>query len=216
MIAILIGATGLIGKSLLQQLLADPEVTRVKVFHRRATGVEHDKLDEYIIDFDQPESWADKVTGDVLFSTLGTTIKTAGSKEAQYKVDYTYNFQIAEVAAKNGVKTYILLSSTGADAGSRVFYSRMKGELDDAVQELSFEEIRIIRPSVLDGDRDEFRLGESIGIVLGKAMAFLPGVKKYRPIKDAIVARAMIQSAKNKGLPLVAIFELEEVHTLGK
>jgi uncharacterized protein YbjT (DUF2867 family) len=215
MIAILIGATGLIGKSLLNQLLADNNFTLVKVFHRRSTGLSHDKLQEHVIDFDKPDSWAAEVTGDVLFSTLGTTLKTAGSKEAQYRVDFTYNYDTAKAAAANGVKSYVLLSSTGADASSRVFYSRMKGELDDAVKKLDFEQIRIIKPSVLEGDRDEFRLGESIGIVIGKAFSFLPGVRKYRPIKDQVVAKAMIQAAKKEGLPPVSEFELEEVHKLG-
>lgn len=216
MIAILIGATGLIGKSLLQQLLEDDDFSVVKVFHRRSTDVSHAKLEEYVIDFDQPESWADEVTGDVLFSTLGTTLGTAGSKEAQYKVDFTYNFQTAEAASKNGVKTFVLLSSSGADPTSRIFYTRMKGELDEAVKQLRFGQVRIIKPSVLDGDRGEFRLGERVGIVLGKALAFLPGIRKYRPIKDVVVAKSMIQAAKKEGLPPVAVFELEEVHDLGK
>lgn len=216
MIAILIGATGLIGKALLRQLLEDGDVSQVKVFHRRSTGVSHPKLEEHIIDFDKPNDWADWVRGDVLFSTLGTTLKAAGSKEAQYKVDFTYNFQTAEAAAKNGVKTYVLLSSAGADPKSMVFYSRMKGELDEAVKQLDFEKVRIIKPSVLDGDRDGFRLGERIGIVLAGAFSFVPGVRKYRPIKDEVVARAMIHSAQKEGLPPVAEFELEEVHDLSK
>ena len=175
--AILIGATGLIGKSLLKQLLEDQGITEVLVFHRRATGVTHPKLSEHIIDFDQPESWADRVQGDVLFSTLGTTIKSAGSKDAQYKVDFTYNYQTAQAAAQNGVHTYVLLSSAGANPSSSIFYSRMKGELDEAVKKLAFGRIRILKPSVLDGDREEFRLGERIGIVLGNALAFVPGIR---------------------------------------
>lgn len=214
MIAILIGATGLIGKSLLKQLLEDNDFSAVKVFHRRSTGVSHPKLEEHVIDFDQAGDWANEVTGDVLFSTLGTTIGTAGSKDAQYKVDFTYNLQTAEAAAENGVKTYVLLSSAGADATSRVFYSRIKGELDEAVKQLSFERTRIIKPSVLEGDREEFRLGERIGIVMGKALAFVPGIRKYRPIKDEVVGRAMIHAAKKDGLPPFASFELEEVHDL--
>ncbi len=216
MIAILIGATGLIGKSLLQQLLADASFTSVKVFHRRSTGVQHPKLKEFVIDFDQPESWAKEVTGDVLFSTLGTTLKTAGSQKAQYRVDFTYNHETAKIAAQNGVKCCVLLSSAGANARSSFFYTRTKGELDEAVQALPFQQIRIIRPSVLDGDREEFRLGEKVGIVMGNALGFLPGLRKYRPIKDEVVARAMIQAAKKNDLPAVEIVELEAVHALAE
>jgi len=214
MIAILIGATGLIGKALLSQLLENDAFSTVKVFHRRPTGVVHTKLKEHIIDFEDVAGWKDQLTGHVLFSTLGTTVKTAGSQQAQYRVDYTYNFEVAQAAAQQGVPTYVLLSSTGADASSRIFYSRMKGELDEAVQQMAFERLRIIRPSVLEGNREEFRLGERMGIIIGKALAWVPGARAYRPIKDTKVAQAMIVSVNDLPEKSLVIYELEEVHKL--
>ena len=192
--AILIGATGLIGKQLLKQLLNHNGFSEVRVFTRRTTGVHHPKLKEFIIDFDAIESQAGDISGDVLFSVLGTTLKTAGSKDEQYKIDYGYQHKTAEIAAKNGVRSLVLLSSTGANAQSNVFYSRMKGELDHAVKALPFEHISILRPSMLEGDREEFRLSEKIFTPLMKTLILVPCWRKYRPVKDTTVAKAMINA----------------------
>src|SRR6056297_119067 len=100
--AIVIGATGLVGSHIVKLLLEDERYSTVKVFHRRSTGLEHKKLDEQIIDFDNMESWRHQLTGDELYSAMGTTIKKAGSKEAQYKIDVTYPLEVARAAASNG------------------------------------------------------------------------------------------------------------------
>jgi uncharacterized protein YbjT (DUF2867 family) len=136
--AIVIGATGLVGSHLMRYLLEDDRYGLVKVFARRAVHLENAKLEKYIVDFERIESWRDEVTGDELFSALGTTRKQAGSKDAQYVVDFTYQYEVAKAAAENGVGTYVLVSSAGSDAGSRFFYTRMKGELEDAVRSLPF------------------------------------------------------------------------------
>ena len=197
--AILIGATGLVGSTILQLLIEDDRYDAVLVFHRQSTGISHPKLEEHIIDFDDIDSWKSNIKGDHLFSALGTTIKKAGSKEAQYKIDYTYQYQVAKSASENGVSGYALVSSLGANSTSNSFYTRIKGELDEAVQELKFENLLILRPSFLDGDRNEFRLGERIGMVLAKIACKIPGLKKYHPIKAEIVAKAMIEGlSKNK------------------
>ena len=106
-----------------------------------------------VIDFDQPDSWKVLITGDVLYSTLGTTIARAKTKDAQYKVDFTYQYNVAEIAAANGVPSYVLVSSAGATSKSKVFYSNMKGKLEDAVKLLPFKVISIIRPGQLAGER---------------------------------------------------------------
>ncbi len=191
--AILIGATGLVGSHVLQLLLSDERYESVKVFHRRSTGISHSKLTEHIIDFDDQESWKPLVTGAHLFSALGTTLKKAGSKDAQYKIDYTYQYNFAKIASENGVSNYALVSSLGANPDSGSFYPRIKGELDEAVQELPFDNTLILRPSFLDGSRDEFRLGERIGIAIAKVVCKIPGLKKYHPIKAETVAKAMIE-----------------------
>lgn len=213
--AILIGATGLIGKALLKQLLEDDFFTEVKVLTRRATGVSHVKLIESVVDFDQIKNSANELKGDVLFSTLGTTLKTAGSKERQYEIDYGMQYNSAKIARENGVQNLVLLSSVGANSKSSVFYSRIKGELDEAVKELGFESVAIIRPSMLAGDRKEFRLSEKIFTPLMYAFSWVPGIRKYRPIKDVTVAGAMIRALK-KNDKAYRIYELEEVFDLAK
>ncbi|XWN37036.1 MAG: NAD(P)H-binding protein [Balneola sp.] len=212
--AILIGATGLVGCHILQFLLSDERYESVKVLHRRSTGISHPKLTEHIIGFDDQESWKALVSGDHLFSALGTTLKKAGSKEAQYKIDFTYQNEVAKAASKNNVHGYTLVSSLGANAESGSFYPRIKGELDDAVRKLNFEKTLILRPSFLEGDRDEFRLGERIGIPIAKLLCKIPGLKKYQPIKAKIVAEAMIEGLNSEIKQ--NIFEGEEIYQLLK
>jgi len=210
----IIGATGLVGSHLLQQLLNDDRFNQIRVFTRRATGLSHPKLDEQLVDFDKISERASLIMGDVLFSTLGTTLQKAGSKKKQFLIDYSYQYQVAEAAAKNGVADYVLVSSAGADANSKIFYSRMKGELDDAVKKLDFKKIVILRPSILDGERQEKRMAEKIGINVARWITRYV-LKKYRPIHARTVAQAMINSAFNEELkPKYLIFELDEVKKL--
>ena len=136
--AVVIGATGLVGSELVALLLADSRFETVKVFVRRSTGRQHPKLEEHLVNFDAVETWKEQLTGDVLFSAMGTTLKQAGSKDAQYKIDYTYQYNVAKAAAENGVPQYVLISSAGASPKSRIFYSRMKGELEESVKKLTF------------------------------------------------------------------------------
>lgn len=213
--AIIAGATGLVGSHLLKLLLDDNRYERVKAFVRRPVGFEHAKLTQNIVDFDTPEKWQELVTGDELFSCLGTTIKAAGSHEAQYKVDYIYQYRLAKAAAEHGVSTYVLVSSSGADPASKFFYPRIKGELDRDVRELPFHIIRILKPSVLVGERKEKRPGESLAVVLGNLLTpFIPPLKKYRPIPATIVAKAMINAANDKFPPGFSEYELAEIFEL--
>jgi uncharacterized protein YbjT (DUF2867 family) len=212
--AILIGATGLIGSELLIQLLADSNYSEVKVLARRTTCVSHPKLKEVLIDFDDLENYKTEIVGDILFSTMGTTMKKAGSQEVQYKIDYSYQYNTAQIASDNGVKQLVLLSSAGASAKSKVFYSRIKGELDEAVQKLKFESVAIIRPSMLAGNRKEFRLAEKLFTPIMYAFSWIPGIRKFRPIKDVVVAKAMINSAFTK--EKLEILELEAVFKKSK
>ena len=214
--AIILGATGLVGSQLLPLLLKDDEISKVRVLGRRSCGVTHDKIEEIIIDFDQPEDWAATVVGDVLFCAFGTTLKKAGSKEAQYKIDYHYQYLVARLAAENGVLDCVLVSSPGASPDSRIFYSRMKGELDRDISKLGFDRFIIIQPSVLEGDRPENRGGERIGILLAKALQWIPGIRKYRPISGEKVAKSMIVAYKSDFPFQIIIYGLEELHKLSK
>lgn len=211
--ATLIGATGLVGKALLDQLLADDDFSAVHVLTRRATGKAHPKLTEEIVDFDQIKNSSLQIHADVLFSTLGTTLKTAGTQERQWEIDFDMQFNTAEIAWNGGTKKLVLLSSAGANAKSTIFYSRMKGELDEAVQNLKVENVSIIRPSMLVGNREEFRWAEKIFTPLMYAFCWIPGIRKYRPINDKVVAKAMINASK-LNQESYRIYELQGVFDL--
>lgn len=213
--ALVIGATGLVGFQLVKQLTQDKDFEKVVVFSRRSTGLVSPCLEEHLIDFDRPEQWQHLVKGDVLFSALGTTLASAGSKKAQYKVDHNYQYQFAAAAARNAVPAYVLVSSAGANPKSRTFYMRMKGELDRDVQELLFSSIVLIKPGPLHGQRKKNRLGENIGVAVIRFFNALGLLNKYRPIGGDVVARAMIQAFK-RATPGVAAFELDELFLLAK
>lgn len=210
--AIIVGATGLVGGQLTNKLLNDDRYNLVKIFVRKPSGINHPKLEEHIVDFDKLETWKNKITGDELFSAMGTTIKKAGSKDAQYKIDFTYQYECAKAASENGVGKYLLVSSAGANANSRNFYLRMKGEVDEKVSELPFKQIYIFRPSILAGKRKERRRGEEIGTFMVKFFTqIIPPLKKYRPIEAETVAGAMIKAANQTYQDKLVIYELDQI-----
>jgi uncharacterized protein YbjT (DUF2867 family) len=208
--ALMIGATGLVGSHVLTQLLADDRFGKVIAFGRSPLATTHAKLDARVIDFSAPASWSSLVQGDVAFSSLGTTIKLAKTQEAQRKVDYDYQLDFARAAAKNGVPTYVLCSAASADPDSGRFYSRIKGELDRDVQTLGFERVRILRPSLLAGDRKDSRAGEKFGSAVLGALNAVGIARKYREIHGDVVARAMINAALDPEAG-TRIFTLDEV-----
>ena len=210
--ALVLGATGAIGKDLVEQLLKDDTFDRVDIFVRREVKIPSAKLVAHVVDFDHTELWADKLTGDVLFSTLGTTIRAAGSQDAQWKVDYTYQYNAAKAARENGVPTYVLVSSVGANAKSKVFYTRMKGALDDAVQELGFRGGFILRPpSLIRKGSDRF--GERAGIVALRAFNAIGLMRAWKPMPTEAVAAAMLRLAKSgrEGTEIVDAQEILKV-----
>ena len=208
--AVVIGGTGLVGSELLKLLLDDPRFAMVVSMGRRKTGLASPKLHEVIVDFEEPGEWAKAVQGDVAFSALGTTRSQAGSKEAQKRVDFDYQLDFAKAAGNNGVKRYALCSSASADAGSPMFYSRIKGELDRDVQALGFERVRIVRPSLLSGGREKERVGEKVGSAMLGAVNALGLLKKYREISGTLVARAMIEATFDP-TPGTRVYTLDEV-----
>ena len=202
--ALVLGATGAVGKDLVQQLLADDSFESVDIFVRREVKMDSPKLTVHVVDFDHPEAWADELKGDVLFSCLGTTIKAAGSQEAQWKVDYTYQYEVAKAARANGVKTYVLVSAIGADVKSKFFYSRMKGALDDAVQQLGFEGCFILQPPSLVR-KGSNRFGENVGVAVMKGLNAIGLLRSWTPMPTESVAAAMIRLAQSgrRGIEIV-------------
>lgn len=189
--AIVIGATGATGSELIKQLLEDSTYSKVKIFIRKEIALQHPKLEKYIVDFDNLHLWKTELTGDVLFSALGTTLKQAGSKQNQYTVDYTYQYEVAKYASENGVKTYVLISSYGANSTSKIFYSKMKGELEEAIKKLPFETMHIFQPGILDRSATNDRFLESLSVKIIYFVNKLGMLKSQRPMPVSTLANAM-------------------------
>jgi uncharacterized protein YbjT (DUF2867 family) len=188
----LAGATGLVGRAILEGLLADSSVTAVHALGRREPGIIHPKLIPHVVDFAAlpPLQPLDEV-----YLALGTTIKAAGSREAFHAVDFDANLAVARAALAAGAKRAGLVSAMGADAKSRIFYNRVKGELEEALARLYFDGLVIARPSLLVGDREALgqpkRMGEKVATVMSKLLGpLIPA--NYRPIASADVARALL------------------------
>ena len=179
--AIVIGATGATGKSLLPLLATSSEVESIDCFGRRHPDFTHQKLNSHQIDFSQPDDWRDEVQGDVLFACLGTTLKAAGSKEAQWAIDYEANLEFAKAARENGVNTLVLISASGANSASSLFYQRMKGELEQAIIALNFPHLIIFRPPLLIRPNSD-RLGEKIAERIFRVLNRIGMLKNQRPL----------------------------------
>lgn len=188
--ALIIGATGATGKDLVTQLLADDTYSEVHCFVRKPLTLTHPKLHTHVVDFETPEVWADLLRGDVAFSCLGTTLAVAGSKEAQWRVDYDYQYAFAEHCRNNGVPTFVLISAAGAKAQSKLFYNRMKGQLEDAVKALGFARLLIFQPSVLVRKGSD-RKGEQFGLKMIVFLNKLGLFKRYRPMPTSVLAEKM-------------------------
>lgn len=211
--AIVLGATGTVGKELIEKLIENEHFTEIISLGLKSCGLINSKLTEHIIDINTPETWKDAVHGDVLFSSWGATAEQAITKDEQYKVDYSYQYKVAEVAAQNGVTAYVLVSSAGANVNSNTFYMKMKGRLDKAVQHLPFEYINILRPGKLYGNRNEIVLSERLKLSLLRRLNKIGLLKQFRPIKEKIVAKAMIHAARKYHS---TIYTLDEVYQLAK
>ena len=189
--AILLGATGAVGRDLVRQLLQDDRFTELYLLVRRPLeGLSSPRLRIEVLDFEQPDEWPELPEADVLFSSLGTTLRDAGSQAAQYRVDYGYQYEVARRAAARGIPHYVLVSSWGAKPSARSFYSRMKGELEEAVQALPFRRISILRPPLLER-RGSTRSSERLAAALLRGLNRLGLFGALRPMPTEVVARCM-------------------------
>lgn len=215
--AILIGATGLIGHNLLTKLLANENYKEVVAISRKKLNLNHPKLIEIIINFDELSNYASEITGDVVFCCIGTTIKKTPDLSVYRKIDYQYPLDVANIAFANGAKYYHLVSAMEADVKSRLFYSRTKGEVERDLQKIPFQAIHIYRPALLDGDRKGERATENIMIGLFRLInpILIGPLKKYRSIKIEKVADAMLKKA-NANEHGIHIYESDQIAEISK
>jgi uncharacterized protein YbjT (DUF2867 family) len=212
--AIILGATGLTGGILLKKLIEDPFYTKIKLFSRSSIDIKSDKIEEHLIDVLQLEKYKDSFTGDVVFCCIGTTAaKTKDS--AKYKqIDYGIPVGAAKLAKENNINTFVVMSSMGADASSSVFYSKTKGEMERAILNQKIKNTYILRPSLIGGTRNEFRLGENIGKgFMSLINPFMKGgLAKYKMIHPEKIASGMQKLANNNKNQ--AIFSSDEIEKI--
>ena len=196
--ALLFGASGLTGGHCLRYLLADDHYTKVVAPGRRLLDIEHPKLEQPLVDFDRLDGFVEALKGDDVFCCLGTTIRKAGSREAFQTVDFVYPSRIAELSHRNGAVQFLMVSAMGADPKSPIFYSRVKGEVEQAIRNYGYPALTFFRPSLLLGKRQEKRVGEDIGQWLYRFFPFIfrGPLAKYKPVNARAVAFAMVKVAK--------------------
>lgn len=197
--AIILGATGLTGGLLLDELLQDPQYKKVKLFSRSSVEKDHPKLEEHLVDLLDMESFASDFYGEVVFCCIGTT-KAKTPDKARYKnIDYGIPVNAAKLAKQNKIPVFMVISALGADPNSNVFYNKIKGKMQTEVLKCKIEETYILQPSLISGQRDEKRFGEDLANGLMKVFGFLVP-KKYKRISASTIAKAM-QIIADQGFP---------------
>lgn len=219
-VGVIIGATGLVGGHLFRLLVNDLNFEKIIVISRRPFNGQHEKVENRVVNFENNSDLAASFdNADVIFCTIGTTQKKVkGDKGAYRKVDFDIPVNMAKMGLQKGVKQFILVSAVGADAHAGNFYLRLKGEVEETVSSLGYESLYILRPSILLGKRDEFRLGESIGKAVLRSASFLffGNMRKYYPVKAKQLAQAMINASKEKSPGSHVLFYDEMVKLAGR
>ncbi len=210
-IAALFGATGLTGKSLLQQLTKNDDYIKIIVFNRNLQNYNHNKIDEVSLDWNNIERIKNQLIADELFCCIGTTIKKAGSKKAFLHVDFNIPVTLAQIAENNKINKFLILSSLGANPKSKNFYLQTKGKMEEEVLKFNIPKIYFFRPSMLLGKRNEFRAGEEFGKIAMKIFnpLMIGSLRKYKAIPASIVAGAMIKVASANSSKV--IFDSDEL-----
>ncbi len=213
--AIILGATGLTGDILLKKLLIDQRYDKIKIFTRKPLRLENKKVTEILCNLLELDNYKENFFGNEVFCCIGTTTKKTPDKELYKKIDYGIPVSAAKLCNDNGIKTFAVMSSMGANAKSSIFYNGTKGEMEQAVLELNIENTYVIRPSMIGGNRNEFRIAEKIGSILMKVLnpIFIGTLRKYRIIDADIIANAMIELANNEVDE--QIIESDQIHRIG-
>lgn len=197
--AVLLGATGLVGSFVLEELLNDAFFSEVRVLVRKPITRVHPKLQIVIVDFNNYDDYKSKLgTGNCIFCCIGTTNANVKGNKAEYrKIDFDIPVNAARFGKENGFQQFLLVSAIGANAKSGIFYSRLKGEVEEAIGTFSFQSFHVFRPSFLLGNRSEKRTGEGLAKTVSKALAFLFPAR-YKPIEAKKAAIAMVKAAKEQ------------------
>lgn len=193
--AIILGATGLTGSILLERLINDKTFEKIKLFSRNSSNNNSPKVEEHLIDLFDLKKYSEAFRGDVVFCCIGTTKAKTPDKETYKKIDYGIPIAAAKLAKKNTIETFIVISALGADENSRVFYNKIKGEMQRDVLNQNIDNNYILQPSLIIGDRGESRFGENTAERFMKVFGFLIP-KKYKMIKAETIAKAMQVIAK--------------------
>lgn len=198
--AIVLGATGLTGNLLVKKLIADDRYKKIKLFTRKPLRLENPKVIEILCDLLDSDSYKDNFYADEVFCCIGTTTKKTPDKNLYKQIDYGIPVATAKLCKQNGIDTFLVMSSLGADAKSKVFYSRTKGEMEEAVLEQNIKNTYILRPSIIGGNRTESRAAEKVGLAIMKVLQplFIGSMRKYRVINAETIANAMVHLAINK------------------
>ena len=216
-IALLVGASGLVGSHCLHYLLNDEYYSHVEILVRQRLPIEHPKLIQHQINFDDLKNILTKIKADDVYCCLGTTIKKAGSQVAFCEVDFTYPLEIANLCLANGTDHFLLVTALGANPNSSIFYNRVKGEVEESISKLNFKSTYIFRPSLLLGERHNRRISEEIGQKISQwfSFGFIGPLKKYKPIEAKAVAFTMVQSAKSQhqGIQIIESRKIQVIYT---
>jgi len=212
--AIVLGATGLTGGLLLNKLLDDKRYDLIKVFSRKATGIKHKRIKEYLGDIIDLESFEKEFYADEVFCCIGTTASKTPSKDIYRSIDFGIPVKAAKLCIKNGISSFLVLSSLGANSKSNVFYNKTKGEMEQEVIKQGVKNTYILRPSMILGKRNENRSGEKIGKFLMQSFQFIfiGKLKKYKAIEADKIAKTMIYLANTK--PSIQIIESDKIEEL--
>ena len=214
--AIILGATGLTGSLVLEKLLKDDRYGTIKLFSRSTAGITHPKIEEHLIDLFELEKYNDLFTGDEVYCNIGTTKSKTPNEEVYRKIDYGIPVTAAKLAKKNNIPKFLVISALGADADSKMFYNKTKGEMERDVLQQNVPETYIFEPSLIAGDRKEKRTFEAIGkqVMTVLNFFFVGPLRKYRSIHPETIASAMVIVA-NEGYEKQKI-ESDEIVQIAK
>lgn len=213
--ALVAGATGLVGGELVKLLLEAPEYGGVTALVRRPLAVNHARLEQVMVDFAALDRFRERFRVDDVFCCLGTTIKKAGSQEAFRQVDLEYPAAMARLAREEGARQFLIVTATGADPRSGIFYNQVKGQAEEAIRAAGLPAVHIFRPSLLLGRRQERRPGEQFATAVSRVIPWVGPLKRYRPIEAKVVAAVMCRAAQ-AGAAGVHTYESGRIAELGR